>query len=60
MKELLKALELIELRLCQTRLANSIGKKSKAKQISFLLNCIGWIEQDARAAIAKATGKEVA
>lgn len=53
--DLLAALQAIELRLTQARLASNIGKESSVKKADFLRRQCEVIAQDARAAIAKAT-----
>lgn len=55
--DLLVALEAAELSCTQAKLANGIGKKSKAEQIRFLLASFDLLAKEARAAIAKATGE---
>ena len=52
--KLLAAPEEAELSCTRARLANGIGKPSKAKQISFLLNSFDQLAKEARAAITEA------
>ena len=55
---LLKALKSAELSCAQAYLANGIGKKTQAKQITFLLDSFNRLAKEIRAAIAKATGEQ--
>lgn len=48
------ALESAELSCTQARIANSIGKKTKAEQIRFLLFSFELLAKEARAAIVRA------
>ncbi len=51
--ELVEALAAAELSCTQARLANGIGRKTKAEQISFLLASFELLAKEARAALAK-------
>lgn len=54
---LLAALESIDLRLTQARIASEIGKKKDADRVEFLRGQLEEIRKDARAAIAKVEGR---
>jgi hypothetical protein len=56
--DMLKALKSAELSCVQAYLAHDIGKKTQAKQITFLLDSFSRLEKELREAIAKATGAQ--